>query len=78
MGPGGLVLTDFMKTDSVVLGSGYRREKNVKHTPITHVCTNASSYSIGKPDVCVWIDRNCAKSLIYMCRQNVMLEYVSI
>jgi len=67
-----------MKTDLVVLGSGYRREKNVKHTPTTHVCTNTSSNSIGKPDVGVWIDRNCAKNLIHMYRQNVELEYVSI
>jgi len=27
--------TDFMKTDLVVFESGYRREKNVYHTPIT-------------------------------------------
>jgi len=67
-----------MKTYLVVLRIGYRKEKNVKHTPITNVCTNKSSNSFGKPDVGVWIDRNCAKSLIYMYRQNVVLEYVNI
>lgn len=60
-------LTDFMKTDLVILDLGTEEKKYTAHSDNT-VCTNTISNSIGKPDVDVWIDRNCAKSALLFIR----------